>query len=196
MSVRHAPTEWVACCQVFRTNVKVCSIMFSFYIFQFFICWKCNPRCVRLSVGLSVSVLIFSRAGEVTLPSSYRSICFHKWSYELQYIYLSLQHKQILDTWQTKYLFQLNEQANLLYSFISFSLSLSLSLQRRSFPLPASCRQNKWFVDYSYASFMLYLHERPFRPFSLDTITYRRFLFPSLEARLQLRRNLNNLLKM
>ena len=96
--------------------------MFSFYIFQFFICWKCNPRCVRLYVGRSVSVLIFSRAGEVTLPSSYRSICFHKWSYELQYIYLSLQHKQILDTWQTKYLFQLYEQTNLLYSFISLSI--------------------------------------------------------------------------
>ena len=112
--------------------------MFSFYIFQFFICWKCNPRCVRLSVGRSVSVLIFSRAGEVTLPSSYRSICFHKWSYELQYIYLSLQHKQILDTWQTKYLFQLYEQTNLLYSFISLSLSLSLSLSHPSLSLSLS----------------------------------------------------------
>ena len=69
-----------------------------------------------------------------------------------------------------------------------------LSIHLSTAPLPASCRQNKWFVDYSYASFMLYLHERPFRPFSLDTITYRRFLFHYLKPdRIYV---WNNLLKM
>ena len=48
-----------------------------------------------------------------------------------------------------------------------------LSIYLSTPPPPASCRQN----GSSYSSFTLYLHERPFRPFSLDTITYRRFLF-------------------
>ena len=59
----------------------------------------------------------------------------------------------------------------------------SPSISNLPFSLPPVAITNGSLTLYLdiYASFTLYLHEHPFRPFSLDPITYRRFLFRHLK---------------